>query len=155
MASVRMQILTAVKDKVDLVAETLGWPNVLVNPREPIGEDQFNAIVIAHGGEPDPSGLTGHVGMAEVEFSVALLVQEAGGRSAEELLDAGWVALSNALLDPADIQLGKLAIGIRRGGIEPPTIGRAMNGARIIGGQQIDFTVQYLEIEGDAETPGP
>jgi hypothetical protein len=59
------------------------------------------------------------------------------------------------LLDPADIQLGGLAIGIARGAISDPGIGRSAKGARIIGAQSMDFTVQYLAREGDASTPGP
>lgn len=155
MASVRRQIFLAVQAKLELVAEALGWAGVLVNPREPVGEDQMNALVLMHGGDGEPSALTGHVGLAELELSVGMIVAESAAACAEDLLDAGFVAVSNALLDPADIQLGALAVGIRRLGISEPAIGRSLNGARVLGGQSIDFAVQYLEREGDAEIPGP
>lgn len=155
MASVRRQILLAVEAKLLAARDALGWSMLLVNPRTAVGEDQFNALVLAYGGDTEPTGLTGHVGQSEVEFSVALLVQETGSASAEDLLDQGFVKVSNTLLDPADIQLGQLAIGVRRGAISDPSIGRGQGSARIFGGQVIDFAVQYLEREGDAETPGP
>jgi hypothetical protein len=155
MASVRAQILSAVTAKLEAVQADLGWKATLRNPRESLGEDQFNAIVQMDGGDREPIGLTGHAEQDTLEFSVAWFVMEAGGDSAEDLLDAGFVAIADALLDPADIQLGGLAIGIARGAISDPGIGRSAKGARIIGAQSMDFTVQYLAREGDASTPGP
>ncbi len=155
MTSLRAQILAEVEAKLQAVVEQLDWAALLRNPREPVGEDQLNAVVMMDGGDRPPDGLTGLVDVCELEFSVAMLVQESGGMKAEELLDAGFVAICNRLIDPADIQLGGLAIGIRRGAMSDPAIGRAAQGARIMGGQAIDFAVEYLEREGDVEIPGP
>ena len=155
MASVRAQILAAVEAKLQLVSEQLGWAGLIRNPREPVGEDQLNALVMMDGGDNTPGGLSGGVSKCELGFSVAMLVQESGGIRAEDLLDAGFVLISNTLLDPFDIQLGGLAEGISRLAVSDPSIGRAAQGARIMGGQAIDFTVTYLEREGDAEIPGP
>ena len=155
MTSVRMQILQAVEAKLDLIRLELDWTKLVINPREPIGEDELNALIVLHGGDAEPLGLTGHVAESRVELSVGMMVLERGGETAELLLDAGFVAISNALCDPQDIQLGGLAIGIDRLGISEPTIGRTAEGGRIMAGQAIDFAVRYLEREGDAETPGP
>jgi hypothetical protein len=154
-ASVRAQIFAAVEAKLADVLATLAWTTLLVNPRDPVGEDQLDAIVLMHGGEPEPDGLTGRVDRRTLEFSVAWLVRERGGSTAEELLDAGFVAISDALLDPADIQLSNLAVAIAQGGVSDPAIGRAEKGARILGGQTMDFTVEYYAREGDASTAGP
>ncbi len=155
MASVRAQILALVEVKLGLVAEALDWAGVLRNPRDPVGEDQLNAIVQMDGGDRDPNGLTGRVEQRWLEFSVGLLVQQTSTATAEELLDDGLVAVSDSLLDPTDIQLGALAVGIEQGAVSDPVIGRAQDGGRVLGGQSIDFTVQYLAREGDASTPGP
>ena len=155
MASVRSQIFSRVQTKLAAANAALGWTGVLRNPREPLGEDQFNAIVLMDGGDREPLGLTGRVEQDTLEFSVAWFVIERDGDTAEDLLDTGFVAIADALLDPADIQLGGLAMGIARGAISDPGIGRATNGARIIGAQSMDFTVQYLARDGDAATPGP
>jgi hypothetical protein len=155
MASLRAQIMAAAQAKLQVVVELLDWTTLIRNPREPLGEDQLNAVILMDGGDREPAGLTGHVSESWLEFSVAMLVKESLSASAEDLLDAGFVAISNALLDPDDIQLGGLVIEIRRGAISDPSIGRAQQGARIMGGQAIDFTVHYLEREGDAELPGP
>lgn len=155
MASVRAQILAAVLVKLGQVRVALLWTSVLRNPREPVGEDQLNAIVLMDGGDREPVTLTGGVEQNDLEFSVGLLVQETAIATAEDLLDAGFVAVADALLDPTDIQLGGLAIGIVRGAVSDPVIGRGPQGARVLGGQSIDFTVQYLAREGDASTPGP
>lgn len=155
MSSVRAQILAAVKTKLDQVKTDLSWATVVHNPREAIGEDQLNAIVLMDGGDREPSGLTGHVERRAVEFSVGWMAKESATKTAEELLDAALVAISDALLDPADIQLGGLAIAIMQLGISEPMIGRGPNGARILAGQSTDFVVEYLAREGDASTPGP
>lgn len=155
MASIRMQLFAVVEAKLETVRAALGWKIVLVNPREPVGEDQMDALVMAFGGEPDPDSLTGHVATHEADFSVGLVVREADGKTAEELLDEGYVAVSDALLDPDDIQLGGLAVGIRRRGMSEPFVGRGRNGAMMVGVQEIGFTVQYWGREGDASAPGP
>jgi hypothetical protein len=155
MASVRAQIFARVQTKLEAVSAALGWKGVLRNPREPLGEDQFNTIVLMDGGDREPSGLTGHAEQDTLEFSVAWFVIEAGGESAEDLLDTGFVAIADALIDPDDIQLGGIASGIERGAISDPGIGRSTKGARIIGAQSMDFSVKYLGREGDASTPGP
>lgn len=155
MASVRAQILSTVERKLRDVVDQLGWKVMVRNPREPIGEDQFNAVVMMDGGDREPVSLTGHVEQTSLEFSVAWLVQEARETRAEELLDAGFVAIVDALIDPTDIQLGGIAIGVMRGAITDPAIGRSAQGARIVGGQSMDFTVQYLAREGDASTAAP
>ena len=155
MASVRAQILAAVKAKLDQVKTDLDWATVVVNPREPIGEDQLNALVLMHGGDREPSNLTGHVERRTLEFSVGWMAKEATGATAEELLDAALVAISDALLDPSDVQLSGLAIAIEQLAISEPLIGRGQNGARILAGQSMDFAVEYMVVEGDASTPGP
>lgn len=155
MASVRYQIFDAVEDKLELVRDALDWALVLRDPRVPVGEDQMNALVLGTGGDMVPGSLTGHVATHELEFSVGLIVLETESDCAEALLDAGFVAVSNALLDPLDIQLGGLAVDIRRGAMSPPIIGTAKAGARIVGVQEIEFTVNYWAREGDAELPGP
>lgn len=155
MPSVRMQIFAAVAAKLELVRAGLDWNQVIRNPRELVGEDQYNTLVMMDGGAREPDGLSGYVQESELEFSVAVMVMERNGDLAEDLLDAGFVAVSNKLVDPTDIQLGGIAIGIRRTGMSDPVIGRSPHGARVVGGQSIDFAVKYLEREGDAELPGP
>jgi hypothetical protein len=155
MASVRMQIFAAIEAKLRLVQANLGWATVLRSPREPVGEDQMNALVLSPGGDDEPDDLTGHVETNSAGFSVGMVVLETAASSAEDLLDAGFVAVSNALVDPADVQLGGLAIDVRRGAMSPPYIGQSASGARIVGVQEIEFTVRYMSREGDAETPGP
>ena len=155
MASVRFQAFAAIEAKLDLVREGLDWPTLLRDPREPIGEDQMNALVLGTGGDDEPDSLTGGVATHRTEFAVGLMVLERAGESAEVLLDAAFVAVSNALLDPADIQLGGLVVDVRRGGMTPAMIGRSEEGARIIGVQSIDFSFDYWARESDAEIPGP
>lgn len=159
MASVRAQIFAAVKAKLDAVQADLGWTSCIRNPRDTIGVGQMSAIVMMDGGDREPNALTGGVGDMELEFSVGMLVAEkanpGAGESAEDLLDAGFVAISNALLDPSDIQLGGLAVGISRLGISDPVIGRPEKAAQYFGGQAVDFAVRYFEREGDASSVGP
>jgi len=155
MASVRRQIFDAVAAKLEAVRADLAWRSVVRNPRAPVGEDQMNAIVLDEGGEPEPGDLTGSVEINEADFTVGMVVAESGGASAEDLLDAGFVAICDALQDPNDIQLGGLAIGVLRGGVSRPFVGASVSGARIVGVQTIGFTVQYMAREGDASTPGP
>jgi hypothetical protein len=154
-ASVRAQILAVVAAQLDEVREDLEWAGVHRNPREVLGEGQMNALILWDGGDSEPSGLTSHVEQNELEFTVGLLIHEVAGQTAEELLDAGLVAVCDKLLDPANIQLGGLAVSIARGAISEPVIGRADKGSRYGGGQAIDFTVRYMTREGDASTPGP
>lgn len=155
MASVRMQIADAVEAKLAAVLAELGWETLIRNPREPVGEDQMNAIVLAIGGDEEPDSLTGHVAVHAMDIEVGLVVRESAIASAETLLDAGFVAVSDALLDPTDIQLGGLAQDIRRGAMSPPFVGRGEDGGRIIGVQSIAFTISYWAREGDASSPGP
>ena len=155
MTSLRGQIFDAIAAKLEAVRAALDWQTLLRNPREPVGEDQMNALVLAVGGDLPPDGLTGYVEQNAAEFAVGLVVLETDDATAEELLDAGFVAVSDALIDPDDIQLGGLAIDIRRGAMSPPYIGRSLDGARIVGVQEIEFTVAYLSREGDASSVGP
>lgn len=155
MASVRAQLFDLVEAKLEGVREALDWAALLRNPVEPVGEDQCNALVLLDGGDRAPQGLTGHVERRWLEFSVGMIVREAEGTRAHQLLDAGFVAVVNALCDPADIQLSQLAVAIEMGALSDPVIGRAPQGARVMGGQSIDFSIEYLAREGDAETPGP
>jgi hypothetical protein len=155
MPSVRAQILAAVEAKLESVRVALSWQSVLRNPRETIGEDQMNAILLMDGGDREPAALTGFVELCWLEFSTGVMVKETAGHAAEDLLDAGYVAISDALLDPTDLQLGGLAVAIQRQAISDPMIGRGPTGARIIAGQSIDFAIQYMAREGDASTPGP
>ena len=160
MASVRFQAFAAIEAKLEAVREALDWLKVIRDPREPIGEDEMNALVLATGGEPDPDSLTGGVEIARAEFSVGLMVIETAAQSAEELLDQGFVAVCNALQDPGDMQLANadgvgLVNSVLRKGMSAAMIGRSMSGARIIGAQSIDFEFEYMTREGDVETPGP
>lgn len=155
MASVRAQIFAEVAVRLEAVRAALDWLTLLRNPRDPVGEDQMNALVLLHGGEREPDGLTGHVERRALEFSVGLLTIEREGSVAEDLLDAGFVAVADALIDPSGIQLGGLAVDIRMGALSDPLIGRGAQGARVVGGQSIDFTVEYWAREGDASVVGP
>jgi hypothetical protein len=155
MASVRAQIMAAVLAKLEQVKDDLAWAMVIRNPREPIGEDQLNALVLMDGGDREPANLTGHVERRTLEFSVGWMAKETAYASADTLLDAALVAISDTLLDPTDIQLGDLAIAIEQMAISEPMIGRGQSGARILCGQSMDFAVEYLAREGDASTPGP
>lgn len=156
MSSVYAQILAKVEEKLDAVRQALDWLTLVRNPREPVGEDQLNAIVLMFGAEPDPRGLTGRVDERELEFAVGFLVEERkSGPSAEDLLDAARVAVSDALLDPNDIQLGGIASGVFQGGVSEPVFGRAPDGARYRGGLSMEFSVKYWAREGDASAPGP
>ena len=155
MASVRFQAFAAIEAKLELVRQELDWASLLRDPRDPIGEDQMNALVLGTGGDDEPDSLTGHVATHRADFAVGLMVIEAGGKSAEELLDEAFVVVSNALLDPADIQLGGLVVDVRRGAMTPAMIGTVEGGSRIIGVHSIDFNFEYWAREGDAEQPGP
>ena len=155
MASVRMQAFLAIEEKLELVRGALGWAKLIVNPRTPLGEDDLDALVLLYGGESEPGSLTGFVEQRSAEFSVGLMVRETQAMTLEQLLDAGFVAVSDALIDPDDIQLAGLVVDVRMGGISDPVHGPAENGARIVGGQVIDFSINYLAREGDAQTPGP
>ncbi|MCT2398526.1 hypothetical protein [Novosphingobium mangrovi (ex Huang et al. 2023)] len=155
MASVRAQIFAAVKAKLETVKADLSFQSVLVNPREEVGEDQMNALLFWHGGDLEPDGLTGHVDRRQLEFTVGWMVRETSATPAEDLLDAAFVAVSDALMNPADIQLSGLAIAITQGALSDPMIGRARSGALILGGQACDFAVEYLAREGDASTVSP
>lgn len=155
MSSLRMQIFDRIEEKLELVLVDLDWRTLVRNPREPIGEDQMNAIAFMHGGDSSPENLSGHVEIYWLEFSVGWVVLETKTDMAEALLDLAFVAISDALLDPDDIQLGQLAIGIQREEISDPMIGRSANGSRIVGGQSMSFRVQYMAREGDASSPAP
>jgi len=155
MASVRRQLFDAIAAKLEAVRVDLDWKTVLRNPRKAVGEDQMNAIALDEGGEPEPDDLTGNVEINMADFAVGMVVMETGADSAEDLLDRGFVAICDALQDPDDIQLGGLAIGVLRGGMSRPFIGTSVTGARVVGIQTINFTVQYMAREGDASTPGP
>ena len=155
MASVRRQAFAAVEAKLEIVRALLDWRTLVINPRAPIGEDQMNALLLAYGGDDEPEDLTGFVEQHRAGFSVGLVVMESGAERAEDLLDAGFVAVSNAVIDPADIQLGGLVIDVRRGAMSPPFIGTSTSGARIVGVQEIEFSMQYMAREGAAEIPGP
>ena len=155
MASVRRQAFAAIEAKLEIVRALLDWRTLVINPRVPIGDDQMNALVLAYGGDDEPEDLTGFVEQHRAGFSIGLVVMETGAERAEDLLDAGFVAVSNAVVDPADIQLGGLVIDVRRGAMSPPFIGASTSGARIVGVQEIEFSMQYMAREGAAETPGP
>lgn len=156
MASVREQILgEKVMAKLETVRAALDWMTVVRNPRDPIGEEEWNAIVLLDGPEPISMGLTGFVEDRRVTFTIGMMVRERDGDTIETLLDAGYVAIGNALIDPADIQLGGLVIGVEQGETSEPFYGRTKGSARMAGGMTMDFTVRYLAREGDASTPGP
>ena len=156
MASVRRQAFAAIEAKLEIVRALLDWRTLVINPRGlMIGEDQMNALVLFYGGDDEPEDLTGFVEQHRAGFSIGLVVMETGAERAEDLLDAGFVAVSNAVVDPADIQLGGLVIDVRRGAMSPPFIGASTSGARIVGVQEIEFSMQYMAREGAAETPGP
>ena len=155
MASISFQAFAAIEAKLETVRATLDWSKVIRDPREPIGEDEMNALVLATGGESEPDSLTGHVEIFRATFAVGLMVIETATQRAEQLLDAGFVAVSNALTDPGDMQLGGLVNSVLRKGKSAAFIGRSLSGARVIGAQSIDFEFEYMTREGDAETPGP
>lgn len=155
MASVRAQILAAVEAKLQLVLADLAWTTFERNPRERFGDDQLNVIMQIDGGDREPAGLTGHVEERWLDLSVGWMVIERAGARAEDLLDAGYSAIVDALLDPADIQLGGLAVDIRQGAVSDPLIGRSDTGARIMGGQSMDFSVRYWAREGEAASVAP
>lgn len=155
MASVREQIFAARDVKLQAVQVALGMATFLRNPREPLGADQFDGIAVMDGGDREPDTLTGHVADMELEFSVAWFVADDADKTIEEKLDDAFVAISDALLDPADIQLGALAVSIRRLGLSDPQIGRPERGSKYLGAQSMDFAVRYFEREGDASSVGP
>lgn len=155
MASLRSQILSAAEAKLEAVKTGLAWTSMLRNPREQVGQDQFDAIVMLDGGDRAPRGLTGRVEERWVEFSVGLMVLHTKDDAAEAKLDEGMVAVIDALIDPDDIQLGGLAIDIELGAISDPVFGRSQDGARVVGGQSIEFMVHYLAREGDFSAVAP
>lgn len=155
MPSVRSQIFRAIEEKLDAVLAALEWRTRITNPREPIGEDQMNAILFAAGGDLEPGSLTGNVDTHTAEFAVGLVVVESESGKAETLLDQGFVAICDALLSPDDIQLGGLVTDLRRGGMSPPFFGRARSGARVVGVQEIEFSTDYWVRQGDASQVGP
>lgn len=157
MSSVREQILQAVFAKVEAVRAALEWATAERNPSDPLGDDRLNALVMFDGGLLDPRGLTGGVEEGEVEFSIGLIIREkeSAGLSKEALIDAGFVAVMDALLDPADIQLGGLVEMIEARGGSDPVYGRTEKGARVVGGLVMDFSARFLTREGDASQVGP
>lgn len=156
MSSVREQILGGkVMTKLEAVRTDLGWGKVIRNPRDEMGEEDLPAIVLMDGGERQPDGMTGHVDDRWLEFTVGLFVLEQGGKTLEQLLDEGLVAVTDALIDPQDIQLGGLAVGIEQGETSDPVLGRLPGGARYLGAISMDFSVRYMAREGDASTPAP
>lgn len=155
MPSLRAQILAAAEAKLETVRAQLDWTSLLRNPREPVGQDQFDALVMFDGGDRAPSGLTGHVEERWVEFSVGLMVLHTNENTAEDRLDAALTAVADTLIDPADIQLGGLAIDIQLGAISDPVFGRSEEGARAIGGQSLEFMVRYLATEGNFSQVAP
>lgn len=155
MASVRFQMFDAIEAKLQDVRDALGWNAVLRDPRNPVGEDQMNALLLATGADLEPDALTGQVQAHTAEFSVGMVVLESEAASAEVLLDTGFVAVCDALEDPADMQLGGLIVGLWRGGLSPAFIGLGEEGGRIIGVQEIQFRAQYWTREGDVSSPGP
>lgn len=156
MPSVRAQLATKVMERLEAVRVDLDWQSLIRNPRDPIGEDQMNAIIMMDGGESDPVGYTGHVEENRFEFSVGLMVIEPkdGSATFEPLLDEGFVAVCDALLDPTQIQFDGLAVGIDRGSVGEPGYGRAQGSgsARIMAGQVIDFVIRYWNVEGDVSS---
>lgn len=155
MASVAEQIRLAVMDKLEQCLAALDWRTLQRNPRDTFDEKQLNAIVLFDGDEMAPDSLTGSVEDSALEFIVGLLVMENGEDTIEQLLDAGWVSVCDTLVDPADIQLGGLAIDIKKLGKSAPLYGRAAQSARIGAEQFMEFRVQYHAREGDASTVGP
>lgn len=155
MASLRSQILTVVEGKLDQVVTDLSMTIRITNPRELVGQDQMDALIFWHGGDREPAGLTGHVDRRWLEFSVGWMVLETDSKTAEARLDEVYVAVSDALMDPSDIQLTGLAVSIEQGTLSDPVIGRGPEGARIMGGQACDFAVEYFAREGDASSVGP
>lgn len=155
MASLRAQILEMVRQKLEAVRVDLDFTSLLVNPRTAIGTDQLDALLLLHGGDRDPEWLTGGSEDHWLEFGVGWMVRETAAGTAEAQLDAAFVAVSDALTDPADVQLGALAVEIQRGAVSEPQIGRASDGAHVLAGQFCDFAVRYFTREGDASNPGP
>lgn len=155
MASVRLQAFLAIEEKLELVLQALDWNRLIINPRVSLGEVDLDALVMMYGGDNEPSALTGFVEQRSADFSVGLMVRETQTMTLEQMLDAGFVAVSDALIDPSDIQLGGLVCDVRMGAVSDPVYGRAEQGARLVGGQVIDFSINYQVREGDASTPGP
>lgn len=155
MASLRAQIFAAVRAKLETVRVALGFASLLENPRTAIGTDQLDALLLLHGGDREPDWLTGATEEHWLEFGVGWMVRETVAGGAEAQLDAAFVAVSDALTDPADVQLGGLVVEIQRGALSEPQVGRAADGAHILAGQFCDFAVRYMAREGDASTAGP
>jgi len=157
MSSVREQVLQAVFAKIEAVRVALEWTTAVRNPSDPLGDDQLNALVMFDGGLLDPRGLSGGVQEDEVEFSIGLIIREkeSEGVAKEALIDAGFVAVMDALLDRNDIQLGGLVEMIEARGGSDPVYGRAEKGARVVGGMVMDFSARFLAREGDASQVGP
>lgn len=155
MASLRAQILEVVREKLEAVRVELDFASLLVNPRSAIGTDQLDAILLLHGGDTARDWLTAGAEERWVEFGVGWMVRETASGTAEAQLDAVYVAVTDALTDPTDVQLGGLAVEIVCSAVSEPQIGRAADGAHILAGQFCDFAVRYFTREGDASTPGP
>ena len=159
MTSLAGQNLKAAEAKLRQVQLDLGWPTFLRNPRERIGVEQMPAIIMVDGGSPAPGSLTGGVADDAVQFSTAVMAAEKAGADeddrVEALLDLGFVRISNALLDPDDIQLGGLATGVFREEVSDPIYGRPDKGAQWFGGQTHDWRIEFMGREGDAEAVGP
>lgn len=155
MPSVRAQIFAYRDLRLQEVVAALSMKTFLLNPREPLGADQFDGIAVMDGGDREPASLTGGVADMELEFSVAWFVAESDDATIEEKLDAAFVEISDKLLDPDKIQMGGLAIDIRRLGMSEPKIGRPERGSMYLAAQSMDFAVRYFEREGDASSVGP
>jgi hypothetical protein len=155
MASLERQIIDAVEVKLEAVRAALGWGALLVDPSGAVGQDQMNALVLATGAILEPDSLTGGVQDTVLEFEVGMVVAETAGSPARDQLDAGLVAVVDALIDPTDIQLGGLAKDILRGAASPIFVGRGETGSTIVGVRSIGFFVKYWAREGDASSVGP
>lgn len=161
MASLREQIFAAVEARLTALAadEAVGLQTFIRNPKDVIGVDQMDAMEMIDGGSPEPGSLTGGVATNELTFTTGIFAVERGGAedadTAKDKLDRYFVAVSDALLDPDNIQIGGLAVGIFRGAISDPVYGRPKQGAQWMGAQWIDWRVQFWEREGDASSVGP
>ncbi len=155
MASLGEQIRLDVMELLEQCRVALDWRTLERNPREPVGEDQLNAILFMDGDEMEPDSLTGGVETCMLDFIVGVLVLETeSSGTMEEQLDAAWVRICDTLVNPANIQLGGLAVDIEKMGKTRPNYGRAAQSGRLGAEQFMEFRVQYWGREGDASVTG-
>ena len=119
-------------------------------PDRPPSEPELPALFMTDLGDVDLDIVTG-AAQFELRFQVDVYVADAGAGLAAAL-DAGYLALTNALL--ADRTLGNLAVDLRRGEIGDPEF-VTDEGSKPFAVMPVEFVAQYWTAEADMGALAP